>query len=101
MLSKRLMLSLMYLLEDFSRFLTPERKRLLEVIKNSKPNSIRELSQLLKRDYKNVNVDTNMLAGIGFVELRKDKNRIRPRVIYDEIEVKIHVSGSKDRKIPA
>jgi len=26
---------------------------------------------------------------------------IKPRVIYDEIEVKIHVSGSKDKKIPA
>lgn len=82
-------------LDDLRRILTPERIRILQVIKNRKPKSIYELSKLLERDRAAVMRDLEHLSKLGFVEFKEEKRKKRkskkPIVPYDEIEVSIPV----------
>ncbi len=82
-------------LDDLRKILTPERIRILQVIKNKKPNSIYELSKLLERDRSAVMRDLELLSKLGFVEFKEERWRKRkskkPVVPYDEIEVSIPV----------
>ncbi|MHB8232045.1 MAG: HVO_A0114 family putative DNA-binding protein [bacterium] len=83
-------------LSDFQKFLSSERRRLINAVKNHNPESIKELALILKRDYKNVNIDVNMLAQAGFIKLGKKGKNIIPVVSYDEIIVSIPVSEEKE-----
>jgi len=82
-------------LDDLRKILTPERIRILQVIKNGKPNSIYELSKLLERDRSAVMRDLEFLSKLGFVEFKEERWKKRkskkPIVPYDEIEVSIPV----------
>ncbi|MBO8182598.1 MAG: HTH domain-containing protein [Archaeoglobus sp.] len=82
-------------LDDLRKILTPERIRILQVIKNRKPNSIYELSKLLERDRSAVMRDLEFLSKLGFVEFKEERWKKRkskkPIVPYDEIEVSIPV----------
>ena len=82
-------------LDDLRKILTPERIRILQVIKNGKPNSIYELSKLLERDRSAVMRDLEFLNKLGFVEFKEERWKKRkskkPIVPYDEIEVSIPV----------
>jgi len=44
-------------IEDLRKFLTPERIRLIHIIKTKKPHSIYKLAKLLGRDRKSVTID--------------------------------------------
>lgn len=81
-------------LDDLRRILTPERIRILQVIKNRKPRSIYDLSKLLGRDRSAVMRDLEYLSKLGFVEFREEKKKRKskkPIVPYDEIEISIPV----------
>jgi|Deesub1362A_J573_1020465.scaffolds.fasta_scaffold00164_37 predicted transcriptional regulator len=82
-------------LDDLRKILTPERIRILQIIKNKRPSSIYELSKLLERDRSAVMRDLEFLSKLGFVEFREEKWKKRrskkPIVPYDEIEVSIPV----------
>ena len=81
-------------LDVLRKILTPERMRILQVIKNEKPNSIYELAKLLGRDRAAVIRDLEVLQKIGLVEISEEKDekgRKKPIVPYDEIVVKIPV----------
>jgi len=83
-------------LDVLRKILTPERMRILQVIRNEKPSSIYELAKLLGRDRAAVIRDLEALQKIGLVEISEEKNekgRKRPIVPYDEIVVKIPVVG--------
>ena len=81
-------------LDVLRKILTPERMRILQVIKNEKPGSIYELAKLLGRDRAAVIRDLEVLQKIGLVEISEEKDekgRKKPIVPYDKIVVKILV----------
>ncbi|WP_164930779.1 hypothetical protein [Aquifex aeolicus] len=80
--------------EELSRILSPRRKEIIDVVKKYNPSSIRELAQILKRDYKNVYKDVILLKKAGFLELKKEGKNLKPVVPYEEIEVIVKVGKS-------
>ncbi|ADC66172.1 regulatory protein ArsR [Ferroglobus placidus DSM 10642] len=81
--------------EALRKILTPERLKILHVIKEKNPKSVYELAKLLGRNRRNVIKDLEILEMLGlvkFVEEKKGKRRRKvPVVPYDEIEVSIPV----------
>ena len=81
--------------EAFRKILTPERLRILQVIREKEPRSVYELAKVLGRDRRNVIKDLEILETLGLVEFSEEergkrKSR-RPVVPYDEIVVSIPV----------
>ncbi len=81
-------------LEAMRKILTEKRLEVLRAIKEKEPESIYELSKIVKRDIKNVNEDLELLKSIGLVSMsraRKGRERVIPRVNYDKIQLEIGV----------
>ena len=82
-------------IEDLRRFLTPERIRLIRIIKIKKPHSIYKLAKLLGRDRKSVTIDLDILKAIGLIDLTKKSIEKRitmiPKVNYSRINIAIPV----------
>lgn len=81
-------------LEAMRKILTEKRLELLRAIKENEPESVYELSKIVKRDIKNVNEDLELLKSIGLVSMtraRKGRERLIPRVNYDKIQLEIGV----------
>ncbi len=81
-------------LEAMRKILTEKRLELLHSIKEKEPESVYELSKMVKRDIKNVNEDLELLKSIGLVSMtraRKGRQRVIPRVNYDKIQLEIGV----------
>jgi len=81
-------------IEELNRILTPQRKRLLDVIKTQKPSSVNELAKLVNRDYKNVYEDVILLERTGFLKLKREGKKLIPIVDYDVIDVQVKVGDS-------
>lgn len=81
-------------LNQFRKFLTPKRLELLRVIKHQKPESIYELSKLVKRTPENVNTDIKFLEQLGFLDTTKVKEvrqRVVPEVDYNKMRIEISI----------
>jgi len=82
-------------IEDLRKFLTPERIRLIHIIRTKKPHSIYKLAKLLGRDRKSVTIDLDILKAIGLIDLRKKSIEKRitmiPKVNYSRINIAIPV----------
>ncbi len=76
-------------LKELQTLLSPKRLELLKVIKEHKPRSIKELAELVKRDFRNVYRDLVILEAVGLVELEKKGKEVKPIVDYDEIVIRI------------
>ena len=79
-------------IEDFRKFLTPNRIELLSFIRIKKPSSIYQVAKDLHRDRKNVSKDIKLLSDLGFVELKeehKKRDHIRPIVAFDRVNLGI------------
>ena len=80
-------------LEVMRKAITPERVKMLKVIKEKHPESIYELAKLLRRNLKNVSDDVHYLADLGLIELEKGKSNGRektiPTVNYSKILLEI------------
>ncbi len=81
--------------EDIAKVLTNERIRLLQMIREKKPESISELARLLERSQSNVSNDVKYLEGIGLLELEEKKDPVlhkRPVVNYDAVRITVDLS---------
>ncbi len=81
--------------EDVSKILTNERIRLLQVIREKKPESISELARLLNRSQSNVSNDVKYLEGIGLLELEEKNDPVmhkKPVVNYDAVRITVNLS---------
>lgn len=82
-------------LEVMRKAITPERVKILKVIKEKHPESIYELAKLLHRNLKNVSGDVHYLADLGLIELEKGKSNGREKTIpivnYSKILLEIPV----------
>lgn len=82
-------------IEDLRSFLTPERLRLLRIIRREKPASVYELAKLAGRDRKSITTDLDVLAGLGLVQMGRlageGRRRSVPHVEYSRIEIAVEV----------
>lgn len=83
-------------LEAARNLLTPERVKLLMLIRRRHPASVYELAQLAERDLKNVHDDVELLERHGLLQTTRkstlERQRRVPKVEYDEILVQIPLS---------
>tara|TARA_Y100000310_G_C20495294_1_gene721231 strand:- start:364 stop:744 length:381 start_codon:yes stop_codon:yes gene_type:complete len=77
--------------EDYKKVLTPRRLDLLRFIKTENPGSIRQIASGLDRDLKNVHGDLKILENVGLVKVEKKERNFVPRVVYDELDIRINV----------
>ena len=80
--------------EDFDtllRVLTPVRWNLLRSLRRNGPMSIRALSKLLARDYKNVHTDVQELTRIGLLTRTKDSLIMVP---WDTVVAEVRLAAA-------
>ncbi len=80
-------------IEELNHILTPQRKRLLDIVRRHKPSSIRELAKMLDRDYKNVYDDVVFLEKVGFLRLERKGRKLVPVVDYDVIDIEVKIGA--------
>jgi predicted transcriptional regulator len=76
-------------LETFRKCLTPKRLALVWTVAEKRPQSIRELATLVRREVKNVSDDLDYLCQVGLVEFRPSTahgNARAPIVPYDRVD---------------
>jgi predicted transcriptional regulator len=79
---------------DYQKFMTEQKLAILAAIISKKPSSIYQLSQLVDRDFANVQRDCVALVGMGFIKLieaedhRKSKS---PRLAFDYTKIVIQM----------
>lgn len=72
--------------EDFAMLaavLTPKRLELLKVLRREGPMSVRSLSKVVGRDYKNVHVDSAELEEAGLIQRDEEKRVAAPWDVID------------------
>jgi len=62
-----------------SKILSPERLRIIQTIRDQKPESLYQLAKLLGRAAANVQKDVHALAEYGIVELKKTRKKGQKR----------------------
>ena len=81
-------------IDGLRNLLTNKRLELISVVKRKKPKSIYELSKMLKRDLKSVNIDLKILKNNDFIEFKKvneGRKRLIPIVEFDKIDIMVKV----------
>ncbi len=80
-------------LDAIRKVLTPERIRIISMIRERRPGSIYELAKMLGRNRSSVMRDLKHLSSFGLVEFDTSgkRNRKRPVVNYSEINIVIPV----------
>jgi len=76
-------------IEELNKLFSPKKIQILNFLKKNRINSIKELAEKLDRDYKNVYSDLKFFEKLGIVELEKVNGNIVPKVLYDEIDIKL------------
>jgi len=83
-------------LEAVSAVLTPKRLEVWKTIRDKKPDSILALSKLLRRDFKSIHTDVQLLVEVGLVGLEKCSgprgDRQTPRSLADKLKVELEVA---------
>jgi predicted transcriptional regulator len=77
--------------EAFRRAMTPQRFALLRLIREKRPDSIKELAALAGRDMKNVSEDVKILLEMDLLELEKRGKTKAPRLHYDGFRLEVAV----------
>lgn len=75
--------------EELNKLLSPKRIQLLNFLKRNKVNSVRELSEKIGRDYKNVYTDLKLFEKLGIIKFEKVNSNLVPKVLYDELDIKV------------
>ncbi|VVB80674.1 Uncharacterised protein [uncultured archaeon] len=82
-------------IELIRKILSNEKSKILYALKKKKPSSIYSLSKLLKRDFKSVYQDLQVLERFGLIEFEAEKNgdreSLRPVLLVNEINLTIRI----------
>ena len=65
-----------------SKIFSPERLRLIMVIRESKPESVYQLAKILERQLRNVQKDVHELAELGIIQLKKTRKKGQKREYF-------------------
>ena len=74
-------------MEAARRVLTENRLSLLRAIREKKPGSAAELARLVKRDFKHVYGDVELLQSLGLVKTNQNKQGKPTRLTTDTTEI--------------
>lgn len=82
--------------ETFKRVINLNKIQILMAIARLKPNSIKQLSKIVDREYPHVLKDCNSLEAYGFIKLVETggaRRQLTPKLIfeYDLIRIKSHI----------
>ncbi len=73
-------------LQSLAKILSDENMLLLEIIRNSKPESVTELAELSGRAKSNLSRTLRTMVGLGLIELREINKKKAPFVAFDKLE---------------
>ncbi len=76
-------------LETVARLLTRENRKLLSLIRDSKPKSVTELAQLSRRSQPNLTRTLSKLESAGFVVMSLHGRQKAPKVVLQKLTVEI------------
>jgi len=83
-------------LEAVARLLTKQNRKLLSLIRDSKPQSVAELAQLSGRSQPNLTRTLNKLEAVGFVVMRLRGRQKAPTVVIQKLTVEINPYSESD-----
>ncbi|HRJ52815.1 MAG TPA: hypothetical protein PLE99_08600 [Candidatus Thiothrix moscowensis] len=75
-------------MSGFLSYITPKRWELVAMLRKHGHVSIKKLSEILKRDYKNTHTDVKAMQEIGLIE--KDENEL-VYVPWDDLDIKLNL----------
>ena len=83
--------------EAVSAVLTPKRLEVWKAIRDRKPDSLVALSKLLKRDFKSIHTDVQLLIEVGLVAVKRSQGsrgleRQTPHSLADRLKVELEVA---------
>jgi len=75
--------------------LSPEKARMLHILKTKQPNSIYELAKILGRDFKAVRADIRVLESFGMLEMipihKGKRQKLKPILVIDELKINVEI----------
>ncbi|MFO7813971.1 MAG: hypothetical protein R6V21_13470 [Pelovirga sp.] len=74
-------------LQSMAQVLNSENQRLLQLIIDKRPQSLRELEELTGRSTSNLSRTLKTMANYGIIELEKNKRQVVPRVKASDFQV--------------
>ena len=77
---------------DLARIVSPTNLELLRAVARRDPQSMREVADIVDRDYRDVHRNLSELAALNVVRFEESGRSKRPVVDFDEIEVEIPVA---------
>jgi predicted transcriptional regulator len=77
--------------EAFRKAMTPQRFALLKVIREKRPESIKELAAITNRDMKNISEDVKILLDMDLIEMEKHGKNKAPRLHYNGFKLEVTV----------
>ncbi len=78
-----------------SKVLSPERIRIMQAVRDEKPESIRQLAKFLGREQSNVQKDVQELAQLGVIELKRTRKKgqkresLQPEYNWDGFDIAV------------
>lgn len=86
--------------KDLLEVATESRLEILRVIAREKPTSLYELAKLLDKDQSYVLKEAKILAGMGIIQLKKEKSgsreRLRPVPLFDNVVIDCGISNDEE-----
>lgn len=80
-------------LHELRQLLGNEKSKVLNTIKNQKPESIYHLAKILGRDFKAVREDIKILEKFGFIQLKPEvkgrRKSLKPEISIDSLQINI------------
>lgn len=74
-------------MRSLAEVLSDENRSLLKVIQDAKPQSISSLAELTGRKTSNLSRTLKTMSNYGFVEMKREKNHVRPVAIATEFRI--------------
>ena len=74
-------------MRSLAEVLSDENRVLLKVIQEAKPQSISSLAELTGRKTSNLSRTLKTMSNYGFVEMRREKNHVRPIAMSTEFRI--------------
>lgn len=74
-------------MRSLAEVLSDENRALLKVIQESQPQSITSLAEMTGRKASNLSRTLKTMSNYGLVEMRRDKNQVRPVVKVTEFKI--------------
>lgn len=75
--------------------LSPEKARILHILRTKQPNSIYEITKLLGRNFKAVRQDISLLERAGLIEMipihKGNRTKLKPILVVDKLEINIEL----------